>query len=126
MCTARKVGARAPSFYLEGSYMFRNRLVDGCQPSEAHGVNHRTLEVRCGNCDARFVAWYRTEEDPGNEVKDVEKCRLWGGDPLQVRQLQGRDAAADSLRHRAERQAGLVVLEPVPERECDCTHRANE
>ena len=62
--------------------MFRNRLVDGCQPSEAHGVNHRTLEVRCGNCDARFVAWYRTEEDPGNEVKDVEKCRLWRGDPF--------------------------------------------
>ena len=40
----------------------------------------RTLEVRCGNCKARFVAWYGTEEDADTETVDVEKCGLCGGD----------------------------------------------
>jgi hypothetical protein len=35
----------------------------------------------CGNCGARFVAWYGNEEDSGTEIKDVEKC-LCGGDPF--------------------------------------------
>ena len=42
----------------------------------------RTLEVRCGNCQAQFVAWYGSEEDADTEVKDVEKCGLCGGDPF--------------------------------------------
>jgi hypothetical protein len=40
----------------------------------------RTLEVWCGNCQARFVAWYGTEEDADTETVDVEKCGLCGGD----------------------------------------------
>jgi hypothetical protein len=42
----------------------------------------RTLEVHCGTCEARLVAWHGTEEDAGTEVKDVEKCGLCGGDPF--------------------------------------------
>jgi hypothetical protein len=42
----------------------------------------RTLEVHCGNCGARFVAWYGTEEDVGTEAKDVEKCGFCGGHPF--------------------------------------------
>jgi hypothetical protein len=33
-----------------------------------------------GNCGARFIAWYGTDEDTGTEVKDVEKCGLSGCD----------------------------------------------
>jgi hypothetical protein len=40
----------------------------------------RTLEVRCDNCQARFVAWYGTEEDAETETVAVEKCGLCGGD----------------------------------------------
>ena len=40
----------------------------------------RTLEVHCDNCQARFVAWYGTEEDAETETVDVEKCGLCGGD----------------------------------------------
>ena len=40
----------------------------------------RTLEVRCDNCKARFVAWYGTEDDAGTETVDVEKCGLCGGE----------------------------------------------
>jgi hypothetical protein len=42
----------------------------------------RTLEVHCDNCQARFVAWYGTEEDADTETIDVEKCGLCGGDPF--------------------------------------------
>jgi hypothetical protein len=42
----------------------------------------RTLEVHCSNCQARFVAWYGTEEDADTEAVDVEKCGLCGGDPF--------------------------------------------
>jgi len=47
----------------------------------------RTLEVRCRNCGARFVAWYG-EEDAGSEVKDVHKCGLCGGDPMKKDNLK--------------------------------------
>ena len=40
----------------------------------------RTLEVHCGNCQTRFVAWYGTEEEANTETIDVEKCGLCGGD----------------------------------------------
>lgn len=40
----------------------------------------RTVEVHCGNCHARFVAWYGREEDAETETVDVEKCGLCGGD----------------------------------------------
>jgi hypothetical protein len=45
-------------------------------------MSDRTLEVRCENCGARFVAWYGTEEDAGSEIKDVEKCELCWADPF--------------------------------------------
>jgi hypothetical protein len=40
----------------------------------------RTLEIHCDNCQARFVAWYGTEEDADTDTIDVEKCGLCGGD----------------------------------------------
>jgi Zn finger protein HypA/HybF involved in hydrogenase expression len=40
----------------------------------------RTLEIYCDNCQARFVAWYGTEEEADTETIDVEKCGLCGGD----------------------------------------------
>ena len=40
----------------------------------------RTLEIHCDNCQARFVAWYGTEEEAETETADVEKCGLCGGD----------------------------------------------
>jgi hypothetical protein len=42
----------------------------------------RTLEIHCDNCQARFIAWYGTEEDAETDTIDVEKCGLCGGDPL--------------------------------------------
>lgn len=39
----------------------------------------RTLEVRCGNCRARFIAWYG-EEDAPTESVEVDECGLCGGD----------------------------------------------
>jgi len=33
-----------------------------------------TVEVQCGNCGARFVTWYGTDEDARTEMKDVVKC----------------------------------------------------
>ena len=39
-----------------------------------------TLEVRCKNCAARFIAWYG-EDDADTETKDVAKCGICGGDP---------------------------------------------
>ena len=47
----------------------------------------RTLEVRCRNCGARFVAWYGVE-DADSEVKDVVKCGLCGGDPMKKGNLK--------------------------------------
>ncbi len=41
-----------------------------------------TLQIHCDNCQARFVAWYGTEDDAETETFDVEKCGLCGGDPL--------------------------------------------
>jgi hypothetical protein len=40
----------------------------------------RTLEIRCANCGARFVAFYGTEEDAETETVNTEKCGLCGGD----------------------------------------------
>jgi hypothetical protein len=37
-------------------------------------------EVHSDNCQARFIAWYRTEEDAGTEVVDLERCGWCGGD----------------------------------------------
>jgi hypothetical protein len=51
----------------------------------------RTLEVHCDNCQARFVAWYGTEEDAETETIDVEKCGLCGGDSFR------KDAFKDAV-----------------------------
>ena len=40
------------------------------------------MEVHCDNCQARFVAWYGTEESADTETLGVEKCALCGGDPF--------------------------------------------
>jgi hypothetical protein len=40
------------------------------------------LEIHCGNCKARFVAYYGTEESADTETLDVEKCGLCGDDPF--------------------------------------------
>jgi hypothetical protein len=40
----------------------------------------RTLEIKCDNGRARFIAFYGTEEDAETETVDVEKCGLCGGD----------------------------------------------
>jgi len=40
----------------------------------------RTLEIHCGNCGARFIAFYGTEEDTATETVDTNKCGLCGGD----------------------------------------------
>src|SRR5262249_47757287 len=32
----------------------------------------RTLEIRCGNCGAKFIGFYGTEEDAGTETVDTE------------------------------------------------------
>jgi hypothetical protein len=45
----------------------------------------QTLQVHCENCQARFVAWYGTEDDAETETIDVEKCGLCGGDPFKKR-----------------------------------------
>jgi len=38
----------------------------------SHGENReRTLELHCGNCQARFVAYYGTEESADTETLDV-------------------------------------------------------
>ena len=42
----------------------------------------RTVEVHCGNCCARFVAFYGTEEDAGTETVNTEKYGLYDGDAL--------------------------------------------
>ena len=42
----------------------------------------RTLEIHCDNCQARFIAWYGTEEDADTQTIEVEKCGLCGGDPF--------------------------------------------
>jgi hypothetical protein len=55
------------------------------QPSQ-----ERTLEVGCGNCAARFIAWYG-EDDAEPQTKDVEKCGICGGDPTK------RDIFKDSI-----------------------------
>ena len=61
----------------------------GRQPESQTGLpfsrapsRERTVEVHCDNCQARFVAWYGTEEDAETETIDVEKCGLCGGDSL--------------------------------------------
>jgi hypothetical protein len=43
------------------------------------------LEIHCDNCQARFIAWYGTEEDADTDTIDVEKCGLCGGDPVKKR-----------------------------------------
>jgi len=40
------------------------------------------LEIHCENCQARFVAWYGTEEDADTQTIDVEDCGLCGSDPF--------------------------------------------
>ena len=41
-----------------------------------------TLEIHCGNCGARFVAFYGTEENAATQIVDTEKCGLCGADPF--------------------------------------------
>src|SRR5215469_6544662 len=57
------------------------------QPPDKEGT---TLEVRCGNCSARFIAWYGND-DADIQTKDVEKCGICGGDPTK------RDIFKDSV-----------------------------
>jgi hypothetical protein len=45
-------------------------------PSSRSPSRGRTLEVRCGNCQGCFVAWYGTEEDAHTEATEVEKVGL--------------------------------------------------
>jgi hypothetical protein len=33
----------------------------------------RTLEIHCGNCQARFIVWYGSEEDSDTQTIEVEK-----------------------------------------------------
>lgn len=40
----------------------------------------RTLEVHCGNCQARFTAWYAAN-DIDAKLMHVKRCGLCGGDP---------------------------------------------
>ena len=40
------------------------------------------MEIQCENCQARFVAWYGTEEDADTQTIDVENCGLCGSDPF--------------------------------------------
>jgi len=40
----------------------------------------RTLEIHCGNCGARFIAFYGTAEDAATQIVDTEKCGLCGAD----------------------------------------------
>ena len=42
----------------------------------------RTLEIHCGNCGPRFVAFYGTEEEAATQIVDTEKCWLCGADPF--------------------------------------------
>ena len=48
------------------------------------------MEVRCGNCSARFIAWYG-DDDGDMQTKDVEKGGICGGDPTK------RDIFKDSV-----------------------------
>jgi hypothetical protein len=47
--------------------------------SRSRDRDRRTLEIDCGNCQARFVAFYGAEEDADTETIDVEKCGLCSG-----------------------------------------------
>ena len=40
----------------------------------------RALEIHCGNCGARFIAFYETEEYAATQIVDAEKCGLCGAD----------------------------------------------
>jgi hypothetical protein len=51
-----------------------------------------TVEIHCGNCGAKFVAFYGTEDEAGTETVETEKCGLCGGDPFK------RDNFKDSVR----------------------------
>ena len=51
----------------------------------------RTLEIHCGNCGARFIAFYGTEDDAATGTVDTDKCGLCGGDPFK------RDNFKDSV-----------------------------
>ena len=42
----------------------------------------RTLEIHRGNCGAKFIAFYGTEDEAGTETVETEKCGLCGGDPF--------------------------------------------
>jgi hypothetical protein len=79
-------------------------------PFSRSPTRERTLEVRCDNCKARFVAWYGTEEEAETETVDVEKCGLCGGDSFKKRQLQGLHLATDGAGDCARRQARRLML----------------
>ena len=38
------------------------------------------MELHCDSCQARFVAWYGTEEDADIPTIEVQKCGLCGDD----------------------------------------------
>lgn len=44
---------------------------------DSHPDTRHTLEIHCGNCGARFVAFYGTKEDAPAQLGDTEKCGLW-------------------------------------------------
>jgi hypothetical protein len=64
-----------------------------CLPLSRSPSRERTIEVHCDNRQARFVAWYGTEDDADTEMVDVEKCGLCGGDSFK------KDVFQDSVIH---------------------------
>lgn len=48
----------------------------------------RTLEVNCGNCRAKFRAWYGAN-DSGVQTIHVNRCGLCEGDPLMKLMYEG-------------------------------------
>jgi hypothetical protein len=47
------------------------------------------LKIHCDSCQARFVAWYGTEEDADTQTIDVEKCGLCGDDTFKKDNFKG-------------------------------------
>jgi hypothetical protein len=75
-------------------------------PFSRSPTRERTLEVRCDNCKARFVAWYGTDEDADAETVDVEKCGLCGGDSFKKDNLKDSVLRLMAQVDRTKRQAG--------------------
>jgi hypothetical protein len=66
----------------------------------------RTLEIHSGNCGARFIAFYGTEEDAATEIVDTEKCGLCGADPFKRDHF--KDAAIRLIAQSTARGASAI------------------